>query len=126
MKGIHDITCHFGVSNLSNFMKQADFMITAASSTVWQACCSGLPMIAIKTIENQNEVINTLLHKGSALTCDAITLKSAPDRNSEFIGLLENIMEMNTRKKLSNRSMSIVDGYGAKRVVEHMVQKQGL
>lgn len=53
-RGRHGLRVLQNVSDLASLMRQCDLMVTAGGSTVWQACCSGAPMLVLQTVDNQN------------------------------------------------------------------------
>jgi len=108
------------ISNLAKQMHQCDLMITAGGSTVWQACCSGVPMLVLQTVKNQSLVIKTLLEFNAALCLDA-TLephKNAGIQECEFTEVFSAVSDAAVRSRLSVNALQLVDGQGVGRVTQ--------
>jgi UDP-2,4-diacetamido-2,4,6-trideoxy-beta-L-altropyranose hydrolase len=45
---------------MAEIMSVADLVIIAGGSTVWEACCIGVPAYTVITAENQNDIISYL------------------------------------------------------------------
>jgi len=59
-----NITLIINSNNMANLMKNSDFAIITPSVTVNEALFMGLPFLAIKTANNQNEAYRYLKNKG--------------------------------------------------------------
>lgn len=106
--------------DLSRLMQQCDLMVTAGGSTVWQACCSGVPMLVLQTVGNQELVIKTLREFGAALCLDAsINPKDgAGIAEHEFTEAFQQAADVSVRAGLASSAMRLVDGSGAVRVTK--------
>jgi UDP-2,4-diacetamido-2,4,6-trideoxy-beta-L-altropyranose hydrolase len=99
---------------ISDVMLANDLAIAAGGSTTWERCCLGLPSIAISIADNQTALSQTLGERGyqkylgesSGVTTATILecVERALDDFSEMQGM-------------GLRSMELVDGLGAERVV---------
>lgn len=108
------------VGDLSSAIAGCDFMVTAAGSTVWQSCCIGTPMIALKTVDNQRFSFEALREAGAAVCID---VSQHPEIDAgiaavDFEAALSHVMDFNVRHSLSKQAMALVDGEGAARVVQ--------
>jgi len=123
--GRHDLCLHEGLNSLSELMQTAELLICGAGSTVWQACCVGVPLIAVKTISNQALIIETLASNRAALCIDGEKMTAVGEawmRN--LLGLFHETSNPETRIALSNRARVLVDGNGPSRVVSCMEAMQ--
>jgi UDP-2,4-diacetamido-2,4,6-trideoxy-beta-L-altropyranose hydrolase len=59
-KDIDTVSIHVQIDNMAEIMSMADLVIIAGGSTVWEACCLGIPAYTVVTAENQNSVISYL------------------------------------------------------------------
>ena len=119
--GPHRVHMRHAPTTLAPLMRQADLMVSAAGSTIWQACCVGLPSIALETASNQKEVLRTLTDAGAALTGRAETIFEWEDSGiCHFRALLDQAIDPGVREALSSRAWSLVDGLGATRVASAM------
>ncbi len=53
------------VSNMAEYMQNADLAIGAGGVTSWERCCLGLPALTLQSAENQSAVISNLLAAGA-------------------------------------------------------------
>lgn len=106
------------VSNLAELMRQCDLMVTAAGSTVWQACCVGVPMLVLQTVDNQSLLVKTMREFEAALCLDVSENpgKDAGILDEDFFEIFQKIQATELRARISNNAMQLVDGNGARRV----------
>ncbi len=119
-RGRHRLEIHKAPDGLASLMERADLMISAAGSTVWEACAVGVPLVAIRIVENQTEPWRTLQRFKAALCMDASDLSSG-ESSSRLTGLLREASRESVRSELSARGRSLVDGRGAERTVDEML-----
>jgi UDP-2,4-diacetamido-2,4,6-trideoxy-beta-L-altropyranose hydrolase len=117
------ITLETAVQDMSSLMLWADLAVSAAGGTCWELACLGVPMVNIVVAENQEKIaveldaagisVNLGRHQEVAVTQIATVLNEllrAPDR----------------RAQMSSRGKVIVDGHGANRVIDAMLEKHCL
>lgn len=104
------INIHVGVSNIHEFMLNADIAIGAAGSTSWERCCLGLPTVLICIAQNQIQLANDLDQLGVA--------KMLKSENLEE-GLILKIQELSNMQllEMSQRCLQLIDGQGASRIL---------
>ena len=118
----HALTVVQNVADLACLLRECDFMISGGGTTVWQACCAGMPMLALKMVDNQSLVIKTLREFDAALCLDVST---SPEKNAgiselAFAEVFQQATEASVRESLSMKAMQLVDGDGAGRVADTM------
>ncbi len=120
--GRHTLRVVQNAPDLAEEMRQCDLMVTAGGSTVWQAGCSGGPMMVLQTVDNQSLVIRTLREFGAALCLDvsASPEKGAGIPENEFVENFRRAALPATRAGLSAKAIQLVDGDGAARVAAAM------
>lgn len=98
-------------ANMPELMDWADLAITAGGSTVWELAFMGVPMVAIATIWNQNDVCEALqrYYIGKQVNTNLESLSRI------VVSLLENQAE---RETMSQNGQGLIDGRGADRIVE--------
>lgn len=106
---------HRAPAGLAPLMRQADLIVTAAGSTVWQACAAGCPGVVVQTVDNQAQVVATLRASQAAMLADADML------DSELPRAIETLRPVEARKALAQRARNLVDGAGAARIVEALI-----
>lgn len=109
------VTVHRNVASLLPHIRQSDMGILGAGSTVWQACCLGLPMLSVQTVDNQRHVVTTL-QKVRAALCLAAQTDQLPERH-HVAQAVTRLLDREERKQLSTRAAILVDGNGAERVM---------
>ena len=114
------IRLHIGKKDLSGLMSSADAAICGAGSTVWQACCLGLPMLAVAVVDNQMLVADTLRSSGAALCFDGYE-DARPVFGDDMVDALHDLMDQRTRMRLSRTASTLVDGLGASRVLDRLL-----
>lgn len=117
-RGRHILKVLRNVCDLVEPMQWCDLMITAGGSTVWQACCLGVPMLVLQTVDNQKWVVEMLRRADAALSLD---VSARPDEGAgigeeAFCDLFRQAAVAETRTGLSEHAWKLVDGNGAGRV----------
>ncbi len=111
-----NVVFHYNVdaANIKKLMESSDFAITAAGQTVYELIRVGLPFIAVKTAENQNNNLQSLLKYN--LIQDYIDCNS--DRVFQNIKIeFDKMVKYNLRKEMSARIDKTLDGKGAERLI---------
>ena len=101
--------------HLADLMSKCDFAIGAGGVTNLERMCIGIPSIVISLAENQVEICKELSSLGLINYLGDLKTISLNVLKSSIVRMLENDAYL---RKLSLKSQSIVDGYGAKRVSE--------
>lgn len=99
------------VTNMAEWMANADLAIGAAGATTWERCCLGLPTIQVVIAENQRQSTNALARDGVVLLM-------------EQVGQLPKLIVAASEKLrvLSEKSSSLSDGLGCVRVVQNLLE----
>ncbi len=112
-----NFTVHGRLPTLAPLMMSADLAIGAGGATSWERCCLGLPALIITLAENQRPiaaeldrlgVLRWLGHEGE-VSVDTL------------IQSLEELFSGGLAASWSQRSLSLVDGFGAARVGEELL-----
>lgn len=106
------------VSNMAELMTSADIAIGASGTSTWERCCVGLPSIVMVLADNQKEIAEELEREGVVVNLGWHENVTEKDIKFAVESLLK---DLEKRKMISLRSKEIVDGMGAKRVVEKMI-----
>jgi len=59
-KNIDRVNIHIQINNMAEIMSKADLAIIAGGSTIWEACCLGVPVCTVVTAENQKYIVSYL------------------------------------------------------------------
>lgn len=110
--------CHVQIDYMAELMSQADISIGAGGGAVWERCCMGLPTIAIATALNQKLQLNSLAQDGYCYTFNPSN-NIVESLKLHILALIEN---ENLRLLLAEKSATLVDGLGAARVKNFIIQ----
>jgi UDP-2,4-diacetamido-2,4,6-trideoxy-beta-L-altropyranose hydrolase len=91
-----------------------DFAISACGSTVFELAYAGLPMSVVQTAENQKFALDTLRRHNAAFLLDTGNLDASCD------GLVNLWRDASAMRSYAERAVRLVDGQGARRVVQEM------
>lgn len=109
--------CHYNVENMSELMAVADLSIGASGITSWERCCVGLPTVVITVADNQIGIAKELLKKEAIIYSgwyeEVTEFKISEDLRS-LLGNKETVQQM------SVKAMNLVDGLGARRIVQQI------
>lgn len=112
----HDIEILRDVGDMAPLMAWADVAVSAGGTTVWEVAFMGLPALLCIVAENQEGAVNAMADEGY-VTAGWINESSA----AELGNLLEQLLYgKELREAIKEKGRQIVDGNGAKRVIEEM------
>lgn len=110
-----ELTVFQDVSNVAEMMVWADLSIGAGGATSWERCCLGLPGLIIILAENQRDIANALDKNGCCINLGWYEDVEVEGIKNCVKYLLD---DPEVLKEMSIKSMNLVDGYGAKRISE--------
>jgi len=112
-----NVLLHINEKHMSDLMKSCDIAISAAGTTLYELCATGIPTIIYTLADNQLVAAEQFSKQGIML--------SAGDcrRDGEFIDRMETqlrsmVEDLGLRKELSSKMQALVDGEGANRIAE--------
>ena len=109
------------VANMAPLMEWADLAVSAAGSTCWELCCMGVPAAVIIVAENQKRVAQGLARSCAAINCGWSYRLQDTDLARTLTLLLNDPQK---RAAMGREARLLVDGHGAKRVVEKMMPQK--
>jgi UDP-2,4-diacetamido-2,4,6-trideoxy-beta-L-altropyranose hydrolase len=115
LDNIEILTC---VTDMPALMSWADLILTASGTTVWESAYMGLPAIFFVTAANQETIAKNAALQGIGIQAGSIK-EPLPSHLKETLHKIINTPE--TRRHLSNNGRRLIDGSGAKRVVETLL-----
>lgn len=110
------VTIAKDVNDMATLMANADIAISAAGSTLWELCCTGVPTIAIMTAENQRHSCVAVARAGVAWLVESIAQLPA-----RLPALLEKIREPSILAHLQETAARVTDGRGCARVANIII-----
>jgi spore coat polysaccharide biosynthesis predicted glycosyltransferase SpsG len=106
------------VKNMPELMAWADVAISAGGSTCWEMAFMGVPILVIVLAENQKDIALELEKAGAAASIgewkEGGSLWELKKVLKRFIHSPKRLMDM------SKRGKTLIDGKGARRVVQAM------
>jgi UDP-2,4-diacetamido-2,4,6-trideoxy-beta-L-altropyranose hydrolase len=112
-------TPHFDFTELPSIMTEADLAVSTAGSTCWELAWSGTPVVAIPIAENQKPIAERLDGLGAAVSLDPGAQGFQDQLKNTVAGL---IATPGRRREMAEVGRHLVDGLGAERVVDVMLQ----
>jgi UDP-2,4-diacetamido-2,4,6-trideoxy-beta-L-altropyranose hydrolase len=116
----HTVRLETAVQDMAAAMLWADLAVSAAGGTCWELAALGVPTITLVVAENQRQIGAELGRVGAA-----VNLGWHRQASSERIAAAVNELASSAlqREQMKARGKALVDGRGAQRVVEAMVEK---
>lgn len=113
------LTLHVQTTEMAALIAAADLMVTAGGSVNWERCCLGVPALICETAANQHEIVRELARARTAIALD-------PSETLDEASLAGLLGQLATRpsflRRLGERASRLVDGRGAQRIAEHLLQ----
>lgn len=111
------------LSDLPAAMAEADLVVSAAGTTVWELCCVGVPMALVRAADNQTEGYRTVVDAGAAAGLGGTGDLTDPAAATAVLRAL--LTGPDARAALAGRAATVVDGEGAGRVVDALATAVG-
>jgi len=105
------------VDDMPSLMAWADIAVSAGGSTCWELSFMGVPFLVVILSENQEGIANGLGEAGAAVNCGWHYVLTANRFTEIFVELIK---DRESRMALTRNGQQMVDGFGAKRVMEQM------
>ncbi|MDE7222596.1 MAG: hypothetical protein K2O34_02300, partial [Acetatifactor sp.] len=117
------VVLHRQVKEMAELMLQCDLAVTAGGTTVYELCALGVPFVCFSYAENQEALADYTGRYGIGL--NAGEYHHDPDKTLDNIGRLaaEATADWQQRRQMSRRAMELVDGRGAVRLAEALIQE---
>lgn len=106
--------------NIPQIFLKADIAIMAGGTSTYEAACVGLPMLIMTIADNQLEQARAWNRLGAAKYVGAFGKVSKQDLINSFFEISSQIELVNNMSSLGS---SLVDGYGADRVANVIIQR---
>lgn len=118
--GCGGIRIHKQVSDMENYMQEADMAVSAGGSTLYELCACGTPTISYSMADNQLDNVHKFHEDGMIPYAGDLR---TPDVAEEVVRLLEELGEnTDLRKERSRKMQKMVDGKGALRIADSLIQ----
>ncbi|ANY06653.1 bifunctional UDP-2,4-diacetamido-2,4,6-trideoxy-beta-L-altropyranose hydrolase/GNAT family N-acetyltransferase [Pseudonocardia sp. HH130630-07] len=104
-------------------MAEADLVVSAAGTTVWELCCVAVPMALLRAADNQTEGYRTVVASGAAAGLGGPADLVDPGPATAVLHRL--LTDPGARDALAARAGAVVDGMGANRIVDAIAGSAG-
>ncbi|MBR5421065.1 MAG: UDP-2,4-diacetamido-2,4,6-trideoxy-beta-L-altropyranose hydrolase [Lachnospiraceae bacterium] len=117
----NDIFLHENVSDMASLMKNCDVAVSAGGTTVFELCAIGVPSIVFSMADNQIDFAHAF-HKAGGVWYIGDARKD-PGLAGRIIsqGRMA-VYDTNMRREMSSRAHALVDGKGAERIAETILE----
>ena len=107
---------------MSALLARVDLAITAGGSTCYELARCGIPGIVTSIADSQATVARALNEHGAMISIDGPESNRVTNQRETRLGtaIRQLINNPDLRRKMSERGMQLVDGYGADRIVSQM------
>jgi len=103
--------------NMPELLVWADLTVSGAGSTCWEIACLGVPAIVITLAENQREIAVGLAELGAAVSIGSFDDRGSAKWAEDVTTVINN---QSLRQRMADVGRQLVDGSGARRVVDHL------
>ena len=99
---------------------ETDLAVTASGTTTWELLWAGIPVVAIPIANNQEPIAAHLAGIGAAVTLDPKT----PNFETELLTTVKEVtVNEELQASLSDKGRDLIDGQGAERVAQIMLEE---
>ena len=115
---------HYNVSDMASLMRQCDYAISAAGTTLYELCALGIPSISISMADNQIPMAETFAEADAVPYAGDIRVQKVEDMN-EILGQISNHLtflskDISVRQLQHQKMRRLVDGNGAIKIAEKL------
>ncbi len=122
-KEFENISLHRSTDKIIDYMRSADVAVSAGGTTLYELCACGTPTVSYIIADNQ---INNATWFAENNIIELAGDARRDDIGETLVSILFKYQDKAYRKKLSLKMMQMVDGKGAKRIVEHLINDNTL
>lgn len=122
-KQLSNVRIHFGLTDLSRVYRLSDLAIFAAGITLYELASYGVPSIAYSMVDNQIHTAEAFDKIGISINIGA---SCQPQFFSNMFSAVHNLINNHLlRKRMSDRAIILIDGYGALRIADCIIEGKG-
>lgn len=115
---------HYNVSDMASLMKQCDYAVSAAGTTLYELCALGIPSISISMADNQIPMAETFAQTDAVPYAGDIRVLKIEDMNEILCRISEHLISLlnNSSKRFGQhqKMRQLVDGNGAIKIAEEL------
>ena len=111
------------VKEMWELMERCDLAISAAGSTMYELSVMGMPTVTFSFVENQRRIAEGFDKKGAGICVGHYTKETEESFLSKLTECVNALAkDFSTRNKISERACELVDGNGAGRIAETVLE----
>lgn len=115
---------HSNVSDMASLMKQCDYAVSAAGTTLYELCALGIPTISISMADNQIPMAETFAEVEAVPYAGDIRVQNVEDMDhilSQICNHLTSLSKDMSAHQIQHEKMrQLVDGNGAMKIAEEL------
>ncbi|WP_026509535.1 MULTISPECIES: PseG/SpsG family protein [unclassified Butyrivibrio] len=117
------VALHQNVSNVADIMNSCDVAITPAGTTLYELCAVGVPSISFVFAENQEPDALYFAREGYVPYAGDFR-EDVNEVLMAIVAYIEEVMSMDTTERIdiSNKLKKLIDGQGADRIAEALME----
>lgn len=124
-EGLGQIVLHKQITDMRFLMLSCDVAISAGGTTLFELCACGLPTVTYVLADNQ--IMNAASFEDGGLMLCAGDVRGDVNFTERLFAQLDTlIVDSKLRWEMSERMQTMIDGYGAARLVNAIGQKLGI
>lgn len=107
------------VENMRECFEQADLVISAGGTTMYEVCAIGVPTISFAIVDNQLQNVEWL-DRHNIVPCAGDARVEGTEKN--IVSIIEQMDDIEIMNGYSKRMQSLVDGQGAVRLADILIE----
>lgn len=115
------VEIHEHVTCMKEIMKQCDVVLSATGSTIYEVSALGVPLIAFYFAENQRQGAEMLSEITHVINCGNYADDAEQTVGNAVNALLKCVKDKEYRETLYHEERSLVDGQGAARIAQALI-----
>lgn len=112
------LASHRGVADMCGLMLQCDAAVSAAGTTLYELCACGVPTVAYVLADNQ--IQGAAAFETAGLMPCAGDVRGDPNFPEHIFAKLEELSGEESRREITRRMQTLVDGNGASRLADRL------
>lgn len=114
------ISIHKSIPDIEKYMKNADMAVSAGGTTLYELCACGTPTISYSFADNQLDNVKQFASDGLIDYAGDLRYENVPKKVMKLIEPYQKNLEL--RKQRSQEMQKLVDGKGAIRLAQKLVE----
>lgn len=113
---------HYNVSDMAALMKQCDYAVSAAGTTLYELCALGIPAISISMADNQIPMAETFADVDAVPYAGDLRTHTEPEMNAILQRISDHLISLcedSSKRHMQHQKMrQLVNGNGAIKIAE--------